>query len=223
VSNSPSHGRVHATATRKPPRAKPKQARALRTRAAVLTAAAELFADHGYPHTSVADVAERVGMTPGAVYFHFRDKKDMAVEVVRELFRRWHSLTEQVREEGLPPLETARLLIDRLVGTFLDDAFAIAGTRLQAERSLIGTALPPPYIESIASLAATLAQARGAGQLCKGVDPEAAARVIVATAFGTQHISGVLHQHADLPRRWAETRELLFYSIAADPGALEGA
>jgi hypothetical protein len=43
--------------------------------------------------------------------------------------------------------------------------------------------------------------------------------MIVASAFGTQHISGVLHQHADLLERWAETRDLLFYSIAADPTA----
>jgi AcrR family transcriptional regulator len=219
VSNSPSPGRVGARASRKAPQSKLKQDRAVRTRAAVLTAAAELFAERGYPHTSIADVAERVGMTPGAVYFHFRDKKDMAIEVVRELFRRWLALTERVREEGHPPLQTARVLMDKLVGTFLEDVFVIAGTRLQAERSLIGTTLPPPYVESIASLAAVLAQARGAGQLRKGVDPEAAARMIVATAFGTQHISGVLHQHADLLERWAETRDLLFYSIAADPTA----
>lgn len=219
MSNSPSPGRVGAGTARKAPQSKLKQDRAVRTRAAVLTAAAELFAARGYPHTSIADVAEQVGMTPGAVYFHFRDKKDMAVEVVRELFRRWLVLTERVREEGHPPLETARLLMDKLVGTFLEDVFVIAGTRLQAERSLIGTTLPPPYIESIASLAAVLAQARGAGQLRRGVDPEAAARMIIATAFGTQHISGVLHQHADLLERWAETRDLLFYSIAADPTA----
>jgi AcrR family transcriptional regulator len=211
---------MSAGTSRKPPAAKLKQDRAVRTRASVLTAAAELFAERGYPHTSISDVAERVGMTTGAVYFHFRDKKDMAVEVVRELFRRWLALTEQVREEGHTPLETARVLMDRLVSTFLEDVFVIAGTRLQAERSLIGTTLPPPYVESIASMSAVLAQARGAGQLRKGVDPEAAARTIVATTFGTQHISGVLHQHSDLLERWAEARELLFYSIAADPSAL---
>lgn len=215
MSNSSSPGRVGARTARKAPQSKLKQDRAVRTRAAVLTAAAELFAERGYPHTSIADVAERVGMTPGAVYFHFRDKKDMAVEVVRELFRRWQTLTERVREEGHPPLETARVLMDKLIGTFLADVFVIAGTRLQAERSLIGTTLPPPYIESIAAMAAVLAQARGAGQLRKGVDPEAAARMIVATAFGTQHISGVLHHHTDLLERWAEARDLLFYSIAA--------
>jgi hypothetical protein len=109
--------------------------------------------------------------------------------------------------------------MDKLVGSFLEDVFVIAGTRLQAERSLIDTTLPPPYIESIASMAAVLAQARGAGELRKGGDPEAAARMIISTAFGTQHISGVLHQHSDLLERWAEARNLLFYSIAANPTA----
>ena len=36
----------------------------MRTRAAVLFAAMESFAERGHPRTSIADVAERVGMTP---------------------------------------------------------------------------------------------------------------------------------------------------------------
>ncbi|HKN52055.1 MAG TPA: ScbR family autoregulator-binding transcription factor [Amycolatopsis sp.] len=193
----------------------PRQDRAVQTRAQTLNAAAELFAEQGYPATSIVDVADRVGMTKGAVYFHFRNKEDMAVEVVRELYKRWVALVEDVRELGLSPLSSLRELMDRAGRTFVDDVIVKAGARLQAERSLIATTLPPPYIDWIGTASALLTEAQAAGELRPGVDPQAAARVMVSSFFGAQHISDILHQRTDLADRWAEVRELVFYSIEA--------
>src|ERR1044072_8398318 len=46
------------------------QERAVQTRLQVLEAAALLFDQRGYAGTSIKDVADEVGMTKGAVYFH---------------------------------------------------------------------------------------------------------------------------------------------------------
>ncbi|MBI3964266.1 MAG: TetR/AcrR family transcriptional regulator, partial [Chloroflexi bacterium] len=45
------------------------------TRQAILEAALALFADRGFAATSVADVAERAGVSKAAIYWHFRDKE----------------------------------------------------------------------------------------------------------------------------------------------------
>lgn len=200
----------------RPPRPAPRQARATQTRAQVVAAAAELFAERGFSRTSIADVAERVGMTKGAVYFHFRDKEDMAAEVVRELYERWQSMVSETRAANLPPLQTVRALLDLASHTFFDDDVVKAGARLQAERSLTNSTLPEPYVEWISTVSTLLAQARGAGQLRAGVDPESAAYALVSAFFGVQHISDVLNRRADLPRRWADMSELIFPSIVAD-------
>ncbi|MET9912829.1 ScbR family autoregulator-binding transcription factor [Streptomyces sp. NPDC006476] len=191
----------------------PKQDRSARTRQLVLTAASELFARHGFRHTSVQDVADRVAMTKGAVYFHYPTKEVLAVAVVEEHYARWPALLEQVVAEGHGPLDTAAQLLERAALAFRDDVIVQAGARLQIERPQIDAELPTPYVDWTEILESLLVAAAEAGELRDGVEPGAAARVLVSAFFGTQHISDVLHGRTDVPDRWAESSELLFHAI----------
>ncbi|MCS0606538.1 TetR/AcrR family transcriptional regulator, partial [Streptomyces sp. LP11] len=95
-----------------------KQERAVRTRAQVLHTAARLFAERGYEATSVVDIAEHVGMTKGAVYFHFKNKEAMAIAVVEDNYHRWPALLEEVRTQNLDPRDTIYALLDRTTEAF---------------------------------------------------------------------------------------------------------
>ncbi len=53
-----------------------------RTRAQVLTAAQEVFAEKGIAGTSIEQIAERAGYTRGAVYAHFAGKDELAIAVL---------------------------------------------------------------------------------------------------------------------------------------------
>jgi AcrR family transcriptional regulator len=57
---------------------------AAQTRAAVLEAARELFAERGFEATSVDDIARVSQSSKGAVYHHIRDKQEMFAEVFVE-------------------------------------------------------------------------------------------------------------------------------------------
>ncbi|MGP3533161.1 TetR/AcrR family transcriptional regulator [Microbacterium sp. RD1] len=47
----------------------------------ILIHARDLIVEHGYPNITLADVAERVGITAGAIYRHFADKATLLDEV----------------------------------------------------------------------------------------------------------------------------------------------
>jgi AcrR family transcriptional regulator len=51
--------------------------RAETTRGALIAAAGELFAERGYHQVAADSVALRAGVTSGALYHHFRDKRDL--------------------------------------------------------------------------------------------------------------------------------------------------
>ena len=52
------------------------------TRAALLKAARELFTEHGYADTATEDIAQRAGVTRGALYYQFRDKSGLFYAVL---------------------------------------------------------------------------------------------------------------------------------------------
>jgi AcrR family transcriptional regulator len=59
--------------------------RSATTRAALVRAARELFADQGFAATGRDEIAARAGVTRGALYHHFESKTALAAAVVAEL------------------------------------------------------------------------------------------------------------------------------------------
>ena len=47
------------------------------TRARILDAALELFSEHGFDGTTLQEIADRLGFTKAALYYHFRSKDDL--------------------------------------------------------------------------------------------------------------------------------------------------
>jgi AcrR family transcriptional regulator len=47
------------------------------TREKIRAVALELFAEHGYEKTSLREIAERLGVTKAALYYHFKTKEDI--------------------------------------------------------------------------------------------------------------------------------------------------
>ena len=77
----------------KAPRARDlKQQRAKSTRTDILQAAIDLFARRGILATTMAELARTIGMTPGALYWHFPTKEDLLLAAIEELHQRF--LTE---------------------------------------------------------------------------------------------------------------------------------
>jgi AcrR family transcriptional regulator len=61
----------------------------------ILEAAFEEFSQKGYAATRLEDVAARIGVTKGTIYFYFENKEQLFVAMVRELSRPIHVQAEE--------------------------------------------------------------------------------------------------------------------------------
>ncbi|HKP29719.1 MAG TPA: TetR family transcriptional regulator [Gemmatimonadales bacterium] len=91
------------------PRRVTQQERKARTREAILVAAKRLFARHGVEATSLDDIAGEIGMTKGAIYANFKNKRELVYalldrhEVPVDLSALWREgvpLADRLAEAG---------------------------------------------------------------------------------------------------------------------------
>ena len=75
--------RIASSVRRRPAAAAPP----LDKREAILRAAIDVFADRGFFHAQVADVARAAGIAAGTVYLYFRSKDDLLVSVFERTMR----------------------------------------------------------------------------------------------------------------------------------------
>jgi AcrR family transcriptional regulator len=84
------------------------------TRARIQHVALELFAEQGYERTSLREIAERLGVTKAALYYHFKSKEDIVRSFTEDYFGQLDALIEWGREQP-PGAGTAHELLDRYI------------------------------------------------------------------------------------------------------------
>jgi AcrR family transcriptional regulator len=89
------------------------------TRARIQCVALELFAEQGYERTSLREIAERLGVTKAALYYHFKSKEDIVRSFTEDHFTRLDALIDWAREQP-PGLATGREILDRYVSVLVD-------------------------------------------------------------------------------------------------------
>jgi AcrR family transcriptional regulator len=88
------------------------------TRSRAQHVALELFAEQGYEKTSLREIAERLGVTKAALYYHFKSKEDIVHSFTEDYFGQLDALVEWGREQ--PGGEQARHeILDRYVSLVL--------------------------------------------------------------------------------------------------------
>lgn len=89
-----------------------KSANAEAPRRQMLAAAIDCFARHGYQGTSIDRIAGEVGVTKGALYYHFRDKEDLLFAAVTERVGEFERKVLRDVEPTRDVLATLRRVVD---------------------------------------------------------------------------------------------------------------
>ena len=165
----------------------PQQARARRTKQAIVDAALARFGSDGFRKTKIADIAADAGVTDAGLLYHFPTKEALLFAVMRaaeashgrsvdasllespdpfELMREWGAVMEH--EESVTALNTVlsaeHLLDDSRVNAYFEDRYRVV----------------------VAAMASAFERARTAGEIKPDTDPEVEARLLLATMDGAR-------------------------------------
>jgi len=78
------------------------------TKEAVLQSALDLFYEKGYSRTTFDEIAKRIGLTKGAVYWHFRSKADLLAELINVKIKRQQKLTQIKQHNNITTFDAFR-------------------------------------------------------------------------------------------------------------------
>ena len=84
-------------------------------RVLILAHAAALFAQRGYPGTSMNQVAEACGLSKATLYHYYRDKYALLVSIAEGHVDKLRALVDEVLAQGLAPEPRLHTLIRRIV------------------------------------------------------------------------------------------------------------
>jgi AcrR family transcriptional regulator len=85
-------------------------ARGRETRMRIQAVAVELFTEQGYDKTSLREIAERLGVTKAALYYHFKSKEDIVASITEDYVGEVDDLIDWGRGQPATPQTRAEIL-----------------------------------------------------------------------------------------------------------------
>ncbi|MCY9785753.1 TetR/AcrR family transcriptional regulator [Nocardiopsis sp. EMB25] len=153
----------------------------------ILTAAAACFARDGFHRTSMRNVIDEAGLSPGAVYRYFRGKDDIIVAIALDAI----GAVQDVVRESIARRRPFPELVGELPATIEAMDRADSRTRLAVQawgEALRDTALRDALSAGLDGvldqLRARVELGRADGQIPERVDPAATARVLLGLVQG---------------------------------------
>ena len=160
---------------------------AMKTREDILDAALDVMSEKGYSRMTFVDIAERIGLTKGAVYWHFKNKKSLLIELIKE----FHDRREMLVAENAPQLNGFDDLLGHFVGrtsVVMQDpscrkiAFFLS-FQMEWTQDLLDAAnesLDELRKDLFTRVVEVVKEAKDAGRLKEGVQPREAAVILIS-------------------------------------------
>jgi AcrR family transcriptional regulator len=191
-------------------------------KAQILAAAIKCFADKGYSGTSVDDIAALTGLSKGAIYHHFRSKRDILLAVFEEwsadLLARWRSVGDQ---SG--PLEALNRDAQEAL-SLVEDVVPLSRAGLEfcsyaAQDDDLRQRIAAVYAEGRRYLAGLIEEAHQQG-LVRDVSAQPLATILIAMFEGLFLLKAIDPEAIDVQAAWREGTSALLRGLTS-PAALE--
>lgn len=176
------------------------QARAVRTREAIIAVAARHFDTDGYGQTSMNTITHTGKFAKGAMYYHFPSKEAIAQQLIAD----WNlAVDESINDAAVDAAE--RITSDRLTAIFsslalkiADDTNLRAGMKLTLEPSIDNGAAFARWVDAISGIVET---AISAGEYADGPIAHRLAWNLCSGTVGAVQAAATLREDVDVATR----------------------
>lgn len=103
------------------------------TRTRILASALSLFAKQGYDHTTFNDIAARLRLTKGAVYWHFKSKEALLMALIDEMFATFEKQFSAFKSPDGQGIAVSRLTFGAVAELMVHDAEKVVGDRRMSQ------------------------------------------------------------------------------------------
>ena len=148
------------------------------TRASLISTARRVFSEHGYAATSMDDLTAQAGLTRGALYHHFGDKRGLLAAVVDQIDAETDARLQAISDQMDDPWEGFR----QRCGAYLDMALEpdIQRIVLRDARAVLGGASPDSQRYCVTSMQRLIE-----GLIARGVIAKVDALALASLIYGS--------------------------------------
>ena len=182
-------------------------------RTALIEAAAKVFAEEGYSGARVQSIAERAGLTTGAMYNRFSGKSELLLEA---LDRHTSALVDELADAQL----SATDLLEAVGVALLDDQSPASALLLEAFMAArreddIADRLRPRLADERARLGKLVDADKDDGVIHKELDTNAVVTFCQSVALGMRMLSAIDAEMPD-PEAWQKVISVLLQSMGPE-------
>lgn len=189
------------------------QARAVRTREAIIAVAARHFDTDGYGATSMNTITQAGKIAKGAMYYHFPSKEGIGTQLISD----WkaavdHTITDATARSSGTAAETLTTIFTSLARQIADDTNLRAGMKLTLEPVLANGEGFAHWVDAVSGIIDT---AISTGEL---TDTPATHRLgwnLCAGSVGVAHAAAFKDEEIDLVTRIGDTVAAHIKSVRA--------
>lgn len=195
------------------------QTRSEETRARILEAALKLFAHSGYEAASVDEICSAAGVSKGAFYHHFPAKQAIFLQLLNDWLDRLDDQFARARQDASDVGQVFMNMTNAIPGIFRDadqrlPMFLEFWAQASRDEAVWKTTIAP-YRRYRDHFARLIEQGVAEGTF-RPVDPQAAARLVVALAVGML-LQGLLDpQEGDWQAITAESMGIMMNGLKAE-------
>ncbi len=159
----------------------------------ILDAAWACFARKGYHQTTMQDICQESGLSPGAIYRYFESKEAILKGINDRSQEMGRELVEQARSQMGGPLDTLEIIGQTMLSVFNDPAFETTArvnmeiSPEQVRDDILRKGLRTELTFWRRVVAELLSQAKELGQLRAEVDPASLAALLICAFDGLRH------------------------------------